>query len=472
MKRLLTILSTAALSALLLSASCSDNDKPGSGDGEYGDLAKVEYEADDESFTNPERGWYNHREFSFFNGDVPSALSASTVRQSRNQGYGLMLNIYYLQDYRAKDLDDAVLSVVRANLQALRDGGMKCVLRFAYTNSESQKPWDAPQAQVLAHIGQLKPVLQEYGDVIYTMEAGFVGVWGEWYYTDNFVYQPSGDEDYAPRRAVLDALLDALPDDRMICVRTPLFKLKCFGIGYADSLTAETGYKTTDLARIAGHNDCFLASGDDYGTFRNNAERDFWNKDTKYTVMGGETCGVSNYSVCNNAVPDMEKYHFSYLNRNYHTAVINSWKTDKCYDEVDKRLGYRLRLTAGYFPEKVKSGDRFEMVLKIANDGFAAPTNPRDVEIVFVNAVDDGEVHKVPLAEDPRYWFAGEEHTVEAAFDLPSGVAAGATYNLYLNLPDPKPTLAGNPDFSIRLANKGVWDAAKGYNKLCEITIE
>jgi len=39
-------------------------------------------------------------------------------------------------------------------------------------------------------------------------------------------------------------------------------------------------------------------------------------------------------------------------------------------------------------------------------------------------------------------------------------------YELYLNLPDPEESLYSNPAYSVRLANKDVWEAATGYNSL------
>ncbi|WP_252864943.1 DUF4832 domain-containing protein [Capnocytophaga ochracea] len=34
-----------------------------------------------------------------------------------------------------------------------------------------------------------------------------------------------------------------------------------------------------------------------------------------------------------------------------------------------------------------------------------------------------------------------------------------------MNLPDPYQSLAHRPEYSIRLANKGIWEAQTGYNK-------
>ena len=44
-------------------------------------------------------------------------------------------------------------------------------------------------------------------------------------------------------------------------------------------------------------------------------------------------------------------------------------------------------------------------------------------------------------------------------------------YKVYLNLPDPMPNLHDNPDFSIRLANKDMWEEETGYNYLMTVTL-
>ena len=171
-------------------------------------LTKVNYTESFDIFINPERGFYNNQSFRSGNTNV---LSTSTVSSQRALGRSLFLTLYYLTDYRDKPIPAEFLARIETNMKALREGGSKCVLRFAYVSSENDKPWDAPQEMVLHHIEQITPYLQEYADVIYVMEAGFVGVWGEWYYTTNFNMTLSTFEDYAPRRAVLEALLTALP---------------------------------------------------------------------------------------------------------------------------------------------------------------------------------------------------------------------------------------------------------------------
>ena len=55
---------------------------------------------------------------------------------------------------------------------------------------------------------------QDHEDVISVVQAGFIGVWGEWYYTTHFGNPNNGgpnDHDWANRIKVVNALLTAVP---------------------------------------------------------------------------------------------------------------------------------------------------------------------------------------------------------------------------------------------------------------------
>lgn len=104
------------------------------------------------------------------------------------------------------------------------------------------------------------------------------------------------------------------------------------------------------------------------------------------------------------------------------------------------------------------------------NEGFASPYNRRDVQIVLVRkGTSEKQVFK--LNDDPRRWFAGKTVKVKVDIILPQHLSKGL-YDIYLNLPDPYQSLAHRPEYSIRLANKGIWEAQTGYNKLNTITIQ
>lgn len=415
------------------------------------------YEETMEDILNPERGFYSGA------GDIRNtsgAVTVSKVKAARNSGKSIMYVGFYLTNYMNGDIAQDYLDMIDASLNAFREGGAKCILRFAYQNSENSKPWDAPVDVVLRHVEQLKPLLQKHADIIFVMQAGFVGVWGEWYYTTHFIMNPNKNSDYEPRRQLTDALLDALPENRQIQLRTPQFKMRMYGLSAADTLTAAMAHDGTPMSRLAGHNDCFGASSDDSGTFGNEKnDRDFWKAETRYTIMGGETCKESNYCLCEATLKDLEDYHWTYLNSGYNTSVINRWKTSGCYDEIVRRLGYRLVLLDSYRTENPTAGDKFDLALRIVNRGYAAPQNPRNAILVFVDG--NGKKTEFELGSDPRTWHTGV-HVIKTSFTLPA-----AKGTLYLNLSDPM--LPDRPEYSIALANKNMFDSTTGLNKILEL---
>ena len=431
-------------------------------------LTHIAFTESDAIFANPERGFYNH--FPNFMSANSAPLTISTIQADRLQGNTLYYTGYYLSDFMDSDISEDYLNLIRTNMQALREGGAKCLLRFAYTTnmSDSNKSkWDARPEIVQRHIENVKPIVQEYSDVILCWQAGFVGVWGEWYYTNNFVMDPQTPEQHYLRKQVVDAMLEALPEDRTVSLRTPMFKRMMYAQGYTDTLTVQTAYSGSKLSRISCFNDCFGASADDYGTFSGSKTREYWKKDTRYVVMGGETCGISDYCKCEASIKDMEDYHWTYLNRGYNADVLNRWEKDGCMDEVKRRLGYRLSVADVYHSEP-EAGNDLQVVLRIKNSGFAAPVNPRAVELVLVDGNGKKTVYELDNI-DPRFWFANKTSIINETVKMPADASGKCT--LYLNLPDPKATLHDNPAFSIRLANEDVWEAETGYNKVLEFTL-
>jgi len=451
---------------LTLALSCNRNSED-----HIAGMKAVNYQATDAIIANPERGFYTAAEISRVS---ISGIAKESLDANRKSGRTLFLLEFHMKDYVNSAIAEDYLQTIRAKFQSLRTGGAKCILRFCYSNgnSDKDKPWDATPEQSLAHIAQLKPLIQEFADVIMVVQAGFIGSWGEWYYTDN--YGADGDPN---RKAIVDALLDAVPADRQIELRTPAFKMALYGFGFADTLTRATAHQPNAKARLGGHNDCYLASTNDQGTYRGSNDRNYWGSESLYTIMGGETCAISAFCHCNpqednakahGVLADMAINHFTYLNIGYHPSVINRWRTEGCFDELQRRLGYRYVLDKGQFTDSPKAGDSFRVVLDLHNEGFAPVQNPRDAELVLTDK--GGQVLKTwKLNSDPRYWMPNEPVSIDQTITLPDGISGEVT--LSLNLPDPYENLRSNPMYSIQLANKDVWNESTGFNKLYTFTL-
>lgn len=476
----------------------------------------VRYAVTDSDFANPERGFYRATEVHVSNYTKLDAAQLKGWRTLQQADGGGVYKIYstlvfrsiVLEGYTGTALPADVLDNIKADFTAAREAGVKLIVRFSYTTTSHGgscpdggicPPYgDAPKNIVLQHIGQLKPLLQDNADVIACMQMGFIGIWGENYYTDYFG-DPSAngqskllDENWRDKNEVLKALLDALPASRMIQVRTPQMKQRyVYGVDApvnSAALTEAEAFTGEDKARIGMHNDCFLAGVGDYGTYddygnsstpRGSAVgvlEDYVKADNRYTAVGGETCDDT-YSPQNDcetagmAQTVMSGMHYSFLNCAYNNDVNNDWVDGGCMDNIKRNLGYRFVLRSGVFPKSpVKAGMQFKFGLSLVNEGYASPYNQRPAFLIM-RARTGGKEYVFPLTADVRRWFSGQvavSETISTGTDLPAGV-----YDLLLSLPDAATGLAKRPEYAIRLANKDVWEEATGYNKLqASVTIK
>lgn len=443
------------------------------------DKTTINYAADPENIPNPERGWYRPQISRASNpklwtsADFQDALNWNSAIVDETEST-MLLCLFYLDEFQNSSISQSFLDNIQTNLNTARDAGQKCVVRFAYTDNDDIVPYqDASKARILEHIEQLTPIFQDNSDIISVMQSGFIGVWGEWYYT-NYFADPNNPvsispAQYADRLDVVTALLNGLPTNRMVQIRTPYYKKNM--LNRTTPLTESEAHNGSDVARMGGHNDCFVSSGSDYGTFLSQADRDYWMAETQFMPMGGETCAPSGSAdtSCANALERMANEHWSYINAEYEPSILSGWEADNCLEEIQQRLGYRFVMTQGVFSDSVTPGGVLDFSLRIKNEGFAAPYNPRNVILILRN-VDDGTEYEFPLNEDPRFWWADGAHRVNQQVVLPETLPQGH-YQLLLHLPDPETTLADRPEYAIRLANANAWESATGYNDLQHILI-
>ncbi len=441
----------------------------------------VNYTADNSTiFPNPERGFYLHMEKHVTKSEPYCVKGNSSALQSHKSGDkgSLVLVLYYLDNYKTTEtLPSEILTGFDKDMQTLRENGMKCVLRFAYVQStsgsgSSETGKDATLAIALKHMNQYKSHLQANADVIFVIQAGIVGAWGEWYYSSNFGNQTSHLT--ASRRTLIDSLLTIFPADRYIQLRTPLFKTEY--IGNTTPLTAAEAYQNTPKARLGHHNDAFLFDYDNMGTYQDTAtQKPYLAQETLYVPMGGE-CDVYDEALaavyCTRAktVADMSRLHWTYINKGYAEETTQMWRDNGTFNEINRDMGYRFQLVKGTYGEQVEQGAKLSVNLQIKNVGYAPLYNERPAYIVLKNS---SHTYKLCLASDPRTWKPnGVTTTINEQVKVPSNVATG-TYQLYLFLPDAYSTLESKPDYSVRFANSGnLWESSTGMNKLnAQVTV-
>lgn len=422
--------------------------------------------ATDAEIPNPERGfyrwaWSDLNQFSKSDGD-----------DAYKNGIRILYAMVRLDAYKSTTLPASLLTGLRTGFANARQSGIKLVPRFVYNYPESETEYrevaDAPLNTVLSHIAQLKPVLQENSDVIAYLQAGFIGAWGEWHTSSNDLTST------ASRTRIRDALLDAMPRDQFVQFRYPSHLMTWS----ATAATESIAFNGTAQARSGIHNDCFLASATDVGTYSSNAttrtqQRNYVMAQSKVAPFGGETCnpadepGAQPRTSCQDILSEGKQFSLTYLNNSYYTDAFHSrWKRDGCYAEVQRLMGYRLEFVSVEHPSAATAGAAWPIQLVVRNVGWARPYKARQLNVLLKHRV-SGNTLKLATQVDPRSWTPGSAFSHDVSLAMPSTAAAGE-YDIYVALPDGAAQLNADVRFAVRPANadntlsRQAWDAALG----------
>jgi Domain of unknown function (DUF4832)/Domain of unknown function (DUF4874) len=411
-------------------------------------------------------------------------LTLASLQSERAQGRSVVMSRYHLADFRNRDLTPEYLAFLKRDFDTVRQAGLKTVVRFAY-NYPMGGP-DAPLARILRHLDQLQTTLRDNTDVIAFVEAGFVGCWGEWHTSSNRLGpEPETGGIADAQRQILDKLLAVLPTERMIAMRYPRHKFDYFGNSDLKPLAPLTGpsaFNGSKRSRIGHHDDCFVCSDSHGGSYLNPrndlAETPRFLKDENLFVpQGGEPgdpeTANSTLSSCPAILDEFGGKHWSvvgFYNLNSDVSAIKRWQRDGCYEEINRRLGYRYALVKSVMPEQVATGNTLRITLDMVNKGWSRPYNPRGIELVL-RSTRTGEDIRLPvtLAQDLRLWLPGPNETKSLVLEVPiANTLAGGEYEVFLNLFDPAPNLRTRAEYAIQLANQKTWEASTGFNKLSQ----
>ncbi len=408
---------------------------------------------------NPDRGFYDadyelnkNKDYNMFEGAIAS-------------GYHLVYAPINLEEYNTTAvLPQELIETINKNLNDANSTGVKLILRVKYRSGLNG--YDPSKGIILDHLEQLKPMLQLHKNIISVIQAGTIGAWGEWHgFTGD--YADSDVEYKENRRAIISKLVDIFPD-KYIQIRTPMHKELLYGssIDYADEsndgkITPDIAFTNDIKAKLGHHNDCFLASETDMGTYPSD-NIDFWKayvvNDTKYSPVGGETCeDASTFTTCTNAVNELKKFQYSYINHAYHPDVIQRWQDEGCYQEINENVGYRLVAKELSIQQNT---DMLKLLLSIENKGFASPYIKSDVYFVLKN----GEYTYIFGQNiDLRTFYPQETKSIKSNLSL-DGLQSG-DYCLYIGI--------GKNYSAIRLSNSNIWEESSKTNKLlCDIILK
>ncbi|KAL0488685.1 hypothetical protein AKO1_015837 [Acrasis kona] len=408
---------------------------------------------------NPERGFLSLVETQSVL-ESPSPLSDFTMNSLLSNNILIVQRIWYIKAFINTDLSTSQLQLVSNDFNMARKYNFKVIPRFTYSQSSTES--DANMTVIQRHISQLAPIIKNNSDIIAVFQAGFIGSYGEWYYSSNNL---NNNGNYT---LLVNTLLSVLPQDRTVQIRTPSYKQNMFNVAFSPySLSGPpTGIRSTNYSRVGVHNDCFLADATDYGTYINAYDRQWLANESIRIPFGGETCAVSSYSVCDNAKKDLSLFHTSFLNINYNQDVITSWRNGGCFNEIANRLGYRLSLIRSFVNV---TNNVLSYSISFNNTGYAAPYNPYQIQIAFVNST--GVVYNVPLDHDVRYWTPElSPIVISSRVNLDSSIVSNGNYSLFIKICDP--LFVNNSRYCIKLANSGMDVMSEYYGLKTTVSLQ
>jgi|GEM_PF-1993079 len=429
-------------------------------------------------FANPERGLqkYSITDNNYTTSSNYSNLSSSTLSGWRtgSDKVTVIFRYFLLNSFMSSTISATYLNNIQLDFDRIRSSGLKCIVRFSYSNAEGSSAQQPVKSLILQHLQQLAAVLETNKDIIVSHQAGFIGTWGEWYYTNSTEFGTDGSinsTQWQNRKNVVDAMLAATPATIPVQLRYPEAKKAMYG---STALTAATAYQNTANARIGFFNDAFLNEWGDMGTYSVSSQTQnpvgtsdytYLSNETKYTPMMGETNGLNAPRTDGaNALLELDLTNWSTLNRDYFAQNFTNWINSGHYTDILRKLGYRYVLNNSKFTYNAST---LNVELSIKNAGYARLFKARQAKIMLKHT-GTGVVYPFVLATDPRTW----EGTFNIAESINISALPVGTYDAYLFLPDSNPALALRPEYSIQFANDNVWEASTGYNKLSQTIVK
>jgi hypothetical protein len=420
-------------------------------------LQRAAFTPTDALAPDPERGFFR------FTSEL-TQVTASELNAVANQGHRLVYSLLRLDDVRTTSIGATRLAAIATGLSRIRAAGLKVIMRPVYnypaSETEYQNAQDATLAQVQAHLQELAPVFAANADVIAFFQAGFIGAWGEWHTSSNNLTST------ANKLLVRDALLQHLPASRTVSFRYPPDLRNWY-----PTVPTLDERLSGQAPRVGFHNDCFMASPTDVGTYPTGSSgttlRQHMQAFGQVAPFGGETCNpVDDPSPtprlgCADILSEGPAYGLTYLNRDYWTTFHNAWVSGGCFEQVQRSLGHRLRLVELELPTHGTPGATLQVRVSLANDGWARMHNARPL-VLWLRSGSMSERLDV-TGVDVRRVGAGQTVVLTGGVTLPGTLTAG-TWNIDVALPDAAASLAGDSRYATRLFNADVAVQGQRWN--------
>lgn len=393
---------------------------------------------------NPDRGFYTIRGYVI---DYAQQDFSNLAQSSGAEEQVLELVEINLRNFRFTDISETGLANIDGLFAALSQRmGKHYIVRFLYDWDGEAKKWEPQNLEIITyHIRQLAPILQRYGDIIFTLQGLLIGNWGEMNGTP-FI-------DTESLRLLAGELDRAAGEKTFLSVRMPMYWRRITGL---PELTAEARKQSGTASRLGLYNDGMMGSVSDYGTYSSGEEirtglETYWNREQELAFQnrlceavpnGGEVIVDNPYNDFAQAAATMKTMHITYLNSEYDRNVLQKWAAATVQEPgcfrgfdgltyVDRHLGYR------YWIEDSKISyslicNRILLNIAMKNAGFAPVYRDYQPMVTFVGS---RETVTQVLPQDIRQ-LTDDSKALTLSAALPVSRLHENAYDLYLDIRD------------------------------------
>lgn len=438
-----------------------------------------------------------------------STIFSSELNKYSADSISVVQACIYLSGYEGVMLSDSALITLQSFFDEVRLKGMKTLIRFAYeTGNISSK--GASFADISTHLGQMQYIMERNKDVIIAVQAGMIGVDGDWLNIKGML-----GTDKELRLAILKKLLAAIPVNCMLQVRQPEIKNLISiedpdykRIGYYDNMILskpnklDGGIREGTLAYEEIAREAATISVDGalpWGSWSISKEGSL--VDGMKTALRLRLHHYSTLSITRNNKEDGADKNYSIshwkdlpltpeklimlklpVGNDYFMASSGNIVQRSAYEYIRDHIGYRIELQSLTLPAKRPDNSPIKLKLELINKGFANIKQLCSVAFVLVDPT--GKVYELAVDAIPENWqpfaFGDPEfkpliHEINYQGPLPKKLIPGK-YMLGVWIADGNQRLHYDARYAIRCANRGVkwWvsnDGRYGINVLTTLTI-
>lgn len=362
------------------------------------DYLSYQYQESADALDNPYIGWYTIQGY-LLSEDASFSLPQPLDETDDTKGTeelrkGLSFIEINLKNYAGCDLTDSALSQVDSILSAWAKTGNQIILRFLY-DWDGQNLQSEPKelSQILKHMEQVGPIINQYTASVYLIQGIFVGNWGE---MNNTAHMGNGQ-----MQTLIEKLANVTDPSIFLSVRTPA-QLRSVVKDQIGSLTKNwipvdeiSAFSGTLAARLGLYNDGMLGSANDTGTYGDKKapeiktssidtnyndtslnsgdtnysdawiredELVFQNELCQYVPNGGEVIIDNEYNDFDHAIRDLAMMHVSYLNSAYDASVLDKWKASVYHADNVSRSSFvtDANITNTEYSNSVNVSDVFD----------------------------------------------------------------------------------------------------------------